>query len=250
MAVDFLQRLTVERVNTLAGDKPQYRLGDAVLLRHTSGGMRAFEQVLNSPHYFSRTVLYDYAATINRNDSTPQWPVLKDVAFKHSQRPGFTTPHDNELVVHLRMGDTKGYKGSAEAFASYVLELVERSTGAFTQVTVVTAIHFGESLLRNKLSSHEVSVASRGETRKILEIVEAIASSGIAVNPISHQEIDRNFCYLTSSRHLVLGNGLFSLCAAMVSGAQFFMPPWIITGSAPGDEVLQVLRLSLRERGT
>ena len=44
-----------------------------------------------------------------------------------------------------------------------------------------------------------------------------LAEKGLAARVHSHEDVDRDFCFLANAGLLVLGNGHFSLCAARVS---------------------------------
>jgi hypothetical protein len=218
-------------VNTLEDNRPQYRLGDAILMRQTPYGRRAFDFVASNRPLFEGTVLFEYAARIDRSNNGPQWEVLKEVVSEKTREIGLDPPRENELVIHLRLGDRKGFKLRPEKLVNYVMNLINRFDSPISQVTIVTAIHFGKLVLKNQMSAVQVSVATLGENAKLQNIFDLFSERGRAARLYSHNEIDRDFCFLSNSRLLVLGNGHFSLCAAMVSQAECFVPPWTGSGS-------------------
>ena len=76
---------------------------------------------------------------------------------------------------------------------------------------------------------------------KVDEILCLLEAQGQAARLYSHEDIDRDFCFLARSKLLVLGNGHFSLSAAKISNARCLVPPWAKTGSElTFDEMIEV----------
>lgn len=223
--------MIIETVNTLEENQPQYRLGDAVLCRDRSCGEQAFAFVAANRESFEGTVFYEYARRIDRSNPDPQWGVLKKVVAEKSRQIDLEFPGEDELVIHLRMGDWKGFKLPAERLVNYVMRLMNRLDFSISKITIVTAIHFGELLLVNQMSGEQVSLAIARDTATVKDIIRLFLENGQAVRIQSSREIERDFCFLANSRLLVLGNGHFSLSAAMVSSAECFIPPWARRGS-------------------
>jgi len=187
--------------------------------------------VANNRPLFGGTVLFEYASRIDRSNNGPQWEVLKEVVSEKTRELGLVPPRENELVIHLRMGDRKGFKRRPEALVNYVMELINRIDSPISQITIVSAIHFGKLVLEDQMSAQQVSIATLSDKVKLKNIVDLFSTKGLAARLYSHEEIDRDFCFLSNARLLVLGNGHFSLCAAMVSQAECFVPPWAGSGS-------------------
>lgn len=222
--------MKIETVNTLEDGRPQYRLGDAVLLRGVPCGRLAFNYVATDQQHFNGTVLYEYGLKIDQNNPEPQWEVLRETVARKSQEMKLALPREDELVIHLRMGDTKGFKQPAEIFVDYIMELIHYLVTPITQITIVTALHFGKLLLENQMTKEQVSIAKSNDVRKIRKICDLFSERMIKARLYSHKEIDKDFCFLSNSKYLVLGNGHFSACAAMVSNAKCFIPPWARAG--------------------
>lgn len=218
--------MNVEFVNTLEGKVPQYRLGDAVFFRHADSGKRAFNAVLTNPELFTGTILHTYATRIDRESTDPQWHILKDVVAEKTREIGLVPPREDELVVHLRMGDEKGFKLSPEVFVNYMDNIVTQERYTLDRITIVTALHYGKVRL-TKMGEEEVRSVTRREIHKVRAMVDLLSERGISTRIYSHQQIDLDFCYLANSRYLVLGNGHFSLCAAQISDALCAVPPWV-----------------------
>jgi len=222
--------MKIEIVNTLDDGRPQYRLGDAVLIRNTPCGKQAFNYVAADRRHFQGRVLYEYASKIDQNSPEPQWEVLKKVVSKKSQEIQLNLPREDELVVHLRMGDTKGFKLSAETFVDYITDLINCFETPLSQITIVTAIHFGKLLIENQMTKEQVFISTLNDIIKIRKIFNLFSEQKLNARLYSNKDIDKDFCFLSNSKYLVLGNGHFSLCAAMVSKAECFIPPWARTG--------------------
>ena len=216
----------IETVNTLENDSPQYRLGDAVIYRHARGGERALAYVANSPQHFSGTFVYEYASKINRDDPDPQWAVLRDIVLRRSREREFEQPGADELVIHLRLGDTKGYKLTADVFVDYVVRLLDSLETRIHCVRIVTALHFGKLVLEDAHRADTMAGDISGDIIKVHQVMALFSARSIQASVYSHQNIDQDFSFLVHARYLLLGNGHFSLCAAMISGAQCFVPPW------------------------
>lgn len=217
-----------------------------MLLRDTRGGRQVLSLIASRPQYFSGTVLYEYASRINASDPDPQWAILAKAARSYVHRRKLVPPQCDELVVHLRMGDIKGYKGDPETVADYIADIVHRRKN-LARITLVTALHFGALILKNQYSPEDLEIAVDEETTKVKNIISRLDRvGGVPIGLRSNAEIDRDFCYLANASYLVLGNGLFSLCAARISSAQLFVPPWIRTGSHVGNRLLET---EIRPRG-
>ncbi|MEM1182625.1 MAG: hypothetical protein AAGM22_30040, partial [Acidobacteriota bacterium] len=177
------------------------------------------------------TLLYEYAQRIDRTSEAPQWPILAELVRYQSQRLGFDLPGHEELIVHLRLGNAKGYVGTASDLADYVEARLAELGPSVSRVSIVTAVHFGASFLNHHRDDGQPARASAENRSKVAEIMRLFAERGLRARLISRADVDLDFCTLANARHLVLGNGHFYLCAAMVSGADTLVPPWARSGT-------------------
>lgn len=221
----------IEIVNLIGDGRPQYRLGDAVLKRDASYGLMAFNLVATAKHYFDGTILYEYASKIDRSSNDPQWDVLKKAVARKTRELELEPPKEDELVVHLRLGNQKGFNQSPETFVDYIVGLINGIGAPISQVTIVTAIHYGKSYLVKHENEERVSKDSINNRETVRKIIDLLKEMKIAAVLYSHEDIDKDFCFLSSSKYLVLGKGHFSLCAAMVSDSVIFVPPWARRGA-------------------
>jgi len=60
-------------VSSLDGDRPQYRLGDAVLKCQYRHGQIAYLDVASNPDWLTETILCDYLFRIHLSSCDPQW---------------------------------------------------------------------------------------------------------------------------------------------------------------------------------
>jgi hypothetical protein len=222
--------MQVEAVNLARDGRPQYRLGDAVLKRNTRYGKAAFRAAANNEDCFAGTILHEYACRIDASSDDPQWPILRDIVAKKSANLGIELPAPDELVVHLRLGDSKGYRRPAANLVDYLADIIARSHPEISTATIVTAIHFGQTYI-HKVGRKRIDCETSADRDRALDIVRLSAERGIRARLYSHADVDRDFCFLASARHLVLGNGHFSLCGAMISDATVFVPPWSRRGT-------------------
>lgn len=221
----------VEVVNLLEAGCPQYRLGDAVLKRDTSYGRTALNLVATAKHCFNGSILYEYSSKIDRASNDPQWGVLEKIVARKTLELELELPNENELVVHLRLGNQKGFGQTAETFVDYIAELIHGIEVPISLVTIVTAIHYGKSYLVGNKDKERISADISDNRETVRRIFALLEERHIDARLYSHEDIDKDFCYLSNSKFLVLGNGHYSLCAAMISGAVIFVPLWARQGA-------------------
>ena len=216
--------LSISHVNTLQ-EKPQYRLGDAILFRHhTNWGDEAYNLVSSAPGHFSETLLYQYSRLTQQGGPSPNWKVLMELVDHKISKDKLRVPLGDELVVHLRMGDDKGgARLETDKVVGYITKTAQ-SLGV-KRLCIVTALHFG----RNWLNEHTVSeleLEKKINLNKIKEIVSYLERD-LALRILSNDDIDADFCFLAKAPYLIAGNGHFSICAGMCGTGALFVPPWV-----------------------
>jgi hypothetical protein len=118
------------------------------------------------------------------------------------------------------------------------MDLIDGFDSPVSKITIVTAIHFGKTILENQSSGEQISIATAIDTARVKIIAGQFGQKGQSARIFSSREIDRDFCFLANTRRLVLGNGHFSLCAAMISDAECFVPPWARGGAEQNIDAL------------
>lgn len=223
--------MSIKLVNCAYEGQPQYRIGDAVLMRQHSYGKRALHVVLDNPELFNQSVLFKYGTNIDSNDPSPQFKVLESAIKEFCLENSTEVPGEKELTIHLRLGDLKGFKHDADRLARSIKAVVTDHEPEVELVTIVTAIHYGRTRYSEDSSRSEISESTSEAIKTFQSVMEAVENLGMPVSVSSRDEIDLDFCYLANARLLLLGNGHFSLCAALASTATCFVPEWIRTGS-------------------
>jgi hypothetical protein len=134
------------------------------------------------------------------------------------------TPLGDELVVHLRMGDDKGgARLETDKVVGYIRKTAQ-SLGV-KRIAIVTALHFGRNWI-NEHTRSELELEKKLNLNKINEIISGLNGS-LSVRVMSRDDIDADFCFLTKAPYLIIGNGHFSVCAAMCGRGSLFIPPWV-----------------------
>ena len=223
--------MSVEVVNLRDDGRPQYRLGDAVLRRDQAYGRAALQMVAGAKSFFDGTILYEYACRIDQGSDAPQWSVLSDIVRRKSRQLELDGPAEDELVVHLRLGNAKGYLQPTATLVDHVTAILDGLRPVVSTVSVVTAIHHGATFLDRHGDEEPFQKANADSRNKVHEIMDLFAARDTAARLISRADIDTDFCYLANARFLVLGNGHFSLCSAMAGNAVTFIPPWARRGT-------------------
>ncbi len=233
--------MKVNTVNLLEHELPQYRLGDAVLNRGTTYGDGAFSVILRNKDKFEGSLLLDYALKIDKSSTDPQWHILKNCVEKKVTELGLMLPAKDELVVHLRLGNVKGFDQEPEVLVDCIEGLIAGNEIIVSAVTIVTVIHFGKGYIEKSRESHGLSTEICNNRRKVDKIFALFNDRNIKAKLYSHEDIDRDFCYLSNAWLLVLGKGYFSCCAAMISDGEIFIPPWVREGTAEDVEINKLL---------
>jgi hypothetical protein len=216
--------LSISHVNTLE-EKPQYRLGDAILFsKHTYWGKEAYNLVSSAPKHFRNSLLYKYSRLVSEGARLPDWKVLRGLVDNKITKNKLEIPFHNELVVHLRMGDDKGGVSlQGDKVVGYIRKTAQ-SLGV-KRIAIVTALHFGRNWIYEHTRS-ELELEKKLNLNKINEIISGLNGS-LSVRVMSRDDIDADFCFLTKAPYLIIGNGHFSVCAAMCGRGSLFIPPWV-----------------------
>lgn len=170
----------------------KYRLGDAVLLRN--GAAYPGRGVLNDR--YKGTIGYEYIST---NGSKGDIKHMNRLIDKHIKKHGYKLPDDDEVVVHLRIGDNgevrrprdKLVKNDAEF--ERLVEIIEAACDGFSdKITVVTAMH-----------------AVDGAQKEHYSVVNRLCDR-LPVTIKSSTNVDEDFCYLARAKRLIVTKGNFS----------------------------------------
>jgi hypothetical protein len=217
---------------------PQYRLGDAVLFPETNWGEHARNQILSNPDLFKDSLAYEYLSKVKDNNYIFDKKIFTLSLEKYSKNLGINSAKKDQLCIHLRMGDSKAFRGSLDSIVNYVSSLIKESGSIINSVKLITALHFGKNFL--------VRTTNELYLKRIRESFNLISSFGFKLKELGVRVIlpgldqdlimsgeglaeraDKDLCKLYCSSFLILGEGHFSLCAGLVSKGKVFIPPWV-----------------------
>jgi len=156
--------------------------------------------ILNDPRY-TESILAEYLKVKCQPQDITK---LKEVTHKHAQK--YPKPDDNELVLHLRLGDA-GW----DQF-NFIDDLDKHiHKDQFSKITVVTALHFGnrnENYSRSNYTEEGGIIWKKPEHLKhawnfLSKLENKINSIGYDLNIYSHKNIDQDICYITQSNYFI-----------------------------------------------
>ena len=181
-----------------------YRLGEAAM--KIKGAMAEIIDPKNNFHntighkYVTEVVLQYLNKTTMKNNRSSDIGLLRSLVSEYIQLNNCSLPKDDELVIHLRMGDSNRVNDSHH-FISVITPIIDKVRPR--HITIVTAVHncFEEALLKDN------SII-------LSDITEFLSSTHIPFK-IKSSDVDADFCYLVTAKHLAISNGNFSLIAGL-----------------------------------
>ena len=176
----------MNKIQVLNVGHPKYRLGDAIMQANN-----ASRHILHEK--FRGTIGYEY---VKKSKSPRDVKRVNELVEKHIKLHNYKVPDDDEVVVHLRMGDAKLIKGDAE-FARLVDLIEDAARGFSDKITIVTAIH---AVANPKKSDYQ--------------IVDRLCEK-MSVTIKSSANVDEDFCYLARAKKLIVTKGNFSNLAGL-----------------------------------
>lgn len=193
-----LSRIVILRSN------PHYRMGDVIYRK----GLRyedSTAQVLRLDQ-FNGTILKDYIQQVENID-VPDLPLLVNIAQKRISSRNMPLPQDDELVIHVRAGDTvelewylkKDYQSEIEK------HLPSIKSCAFVICYAFQEFHEKDWWMfsYDKLTENMVRVKAL-----FLKLLKAYPD--IEFKVVSNTNIDDDFCYMARSSYFVPDEGGFS----------------------------------------
>ena len=183
-----------------------YRIADVVLRK----GMRwqKDRHTILTNIIYRDTILYDYLTQMMREND---FQTLKRVVWEHIENKKNSIPAEDELVVHMRLGDIaerpNRYRECLLTYDSFSKKIPFEKIGV-SSVTVVTALHFGANELTNEFFYSEVA---KERSLKILKDVDQqLNAVGLNTRVQSSEYPDEDFAYMAASTYFVKGKTSFS----------------------------------------
>lgn len=193
-----------------------YRFGD-LIYRDGGGRWESDREVVKNNEEFKDTILCEYLTQVN-NDSEPDFELLKKIVQEHTLKNKYEIPVDNELVIHLRLGDifqkSKYEKLRVKRLKKSVDRLFEKDNvlnsnpDTLNKITIVTALHYGANEANGKHFFNKLSYNQNLSFLKNFE--ERINKRGFELNLVSNESTDLDLCYMANSKYFVKGCSNFS----------------------------------------
>lgn len=193
----------VEIVNT-GGFR--YRLGDIVLKNNN-----AISDLKMYPNY-KDTIGYAYLMNTVEH-GFQNWSILGKIVDEYILDHNIKLPNDDELVVHLRLGDRglNSHNGYLKNTLSKLKTIINTSNVKY--VTIVTALHF-----HDEYSDDDVDV----NMNTLKQITTALKDMNVAVNIRSSDNPDIDFTYMVKAKHLFITIGNFSLLIGILNSNNIY----------------------------
>ena len=208
--IDFKSQLKVLEENKF------YRFGDFIF-KDGGGRWESDREVVKNNEEFKNTILCKYLMQIN-DDSEPDFELLKKIVQEHTIEHKCKIPKENELVIHLRLGDifqkSKYEKLRVKRLKKSVNRLFEKDNilnsnpSVIEKITIVTALHYGANETNGKHFFNKLSYNQNLSFLRNLE--ERINERGFELNLVSNEKTDLDLCYMANSKYFVKGCSNFS----------------------------------------
>lgn len=185
-----------------------YRIADLILCK----GVRWREDrqtILNNSKY-SDSILFKY---LSRKRYENDLDTLKDTIHEHIETYNVDQPRDDELVVHLRLGDVmddydkRTYEKCVETYKNLARKVPIKKLSV-KRATLVTAMHFGAN---EKNGKYFFTEKAQHRSYRIAELVASqLVGRSLDVKIFSHEDIDLDLCYMVGSRYFLKGQSKLS----------------------------------------
>jgi hypothetical protein len=194
-----------------------YRLGD-IIFKKGQRWLYSGNQILTNEKY-NGSILKSY---LEQNGLRNEINLNKflDITEEYNKTKNLSTPNDNELVLHLRLGDYVEFIGILnKPYIRLIREYIKNNNN-INKLTIVTAFSYGtwtkESLhLKRKgtpmwICTQEIQNIN---IQKMKVLIKKIYNNfpNLIVDIVSNSDIDKDICYCVNSKYFINDNGGFSL---------------------------------------
>eukprot|EP01084_Bolivina_argentea_P241863 405887_1 len=200
---EMLSNLTVLKENSI------YRVGN--LLYQWGPGWNWDILKVKGQSQFNETILRKYflSASIeiilsshNKFNVSLLKHIIDEYIINHNML--LELPSDDELVVHIRIGDVI----RDSPFVRLITETLSKYSN-INKITFVTAMHFGNDMLRGKYIYTE---SAENDNRKYLRILFTKIIKlfpNMCYKLVSNKNIDKDMIYLSKAKYLIRDRGTF-----------------------------------------
>jgi len=201
----------ISQVQILKGNS-DYRCAD-IVYHKGERWEHSKNQILNNPKY-ENTIFNNFLKNNNGNDKNFNFLLkfIKEYCFNNN----LPIPDDDELVIHLRMGDVVVHKWFlSKNYINLIKEIKKNNT--ISKITIVTSFAYQtwsqESMYLRKKSelwnyTHEKQKKNEKGLFKFLSNIQNQFNLPITI--YSNKIIDVDLCYCVFSKHFIKDTGGFS----------------------------------------
>lgn len=175
-----------------------YRVGD-LFFRAGVRWEKDRESILNEEKY-KDTILFHYLTNKKREfDYEAFYQAVKIVSLQKN----YKKPLDDELVIHLRLGDVmSNFDGRYFAMKNIYNDFYRKiNIKNIKKATIVTALHFGANEVNN------LFFYNKRDHQRSLDLLELIKTQtkqiGLDLNIYSNEDIDADLSYMCYSKMFV-----------------------------------------------
>ncbi len=170
-------------------------------------------QVLNNSKY-ENTIFKSFLKQNKGNDSDLNF--LLNCIEEYSSKNNLPIPNNDELVIHLRMGDVVVHQWFLNQDYINLINKIKKNN-SINKITIVTSFAYQvwskESLhLRNKAPLWNYTLEKQKKNEKcFFELLFKLQEQvNLPINIYSNRNIDQDLCYCVFSKHFIKDNGGFS----------------------------------------
>lgn len=217
--------LLTNKIKLLKHNK-HYRLGDVIL--HKGDYWRESNKYILENKEYEDSILRNYIEACpgnNLNNVNPEYAkILLNIVNKKIKDKKYILPKNNELVIHLRLGDVLVHSWFLEKNYKQIINSFIKKFN-IEKVTFCTAFHYGDYSEKNRWiyddDKHKQNIFKLSE--KINNIIKI---PNIYIDFISSENPDDDFIYMVKSKHFVKDHGGFS---KLISDVQVYQASGILT---------------------
>ena len=205
----------VDKVKTIK-ENSDYRIGDILYQRGPGPRWKDSLEKVKKLKKYENTILQNYLIK-NRSNKLNYKLFLKCInSFNQNSTKKINKPKDNEIVMHLRLGDRVTHENYLKKdFISEIREKINKNN-KIDKITIVTCYQYAP-FPKNMLhllgrDSFIYTEEKQNKNKKALSdlIKEIEKNFEIEVKIFSNKDIDMDLFYCVLAHHLIIDNGGFS----------------------------------------
>lgn len=204
-----INKIVMLKKDNSSDGRRHYRVSDIV---HQLGlyWKESIEFILNQDLY-KGSILREYIESCHYNNLREKNMIYLSVLTKiinEKIKEGFELPRNDELVIHLRLGDACEFKWFLQKdYCKIIKEYIDKFN--IKKVTFCTAFHYGNYTKENMFiytnKKHQLNIL------KLTELfIKIIKSFNIIIDIKSSINVDEDIIYMVKARYLVEDNRGFS----------------------------------------